>query len=97
MAAKHFVPFLLLLIFYLVPHMGLGARYRIHDLTHFHYNHPQESVHNMNSFDYAMFGSSLPKAMPIPPSGPSRRHNEDLDKDGDAHHKGSSKAGEKVL
>lgn len=88
MASKHFVPILLLLIF-LFPHIGYGAIYRFHtlhgkDLKN--NNHPQE-------IDYPLF-ASLPKAKPIPPSGPSHRHNRHID--GDVH-KGSAKAREKDL
>jgi hypothetical protein len=104
MASKHFVPILLLLVF-LVPHIGHGARYRFRDLTPHskepkNDNHPKKmagaslSATNIPSFDYPLF-ASLPKATPpIPPSGPSHRHNRHFD---GGVHKGSAKAREKDL
>ncbi|KAE8077566.1 hypothetical protein FH972_016121 [Carpinus fangiana] len=64
------------------------------------------SSHNMANFDYPMFASvpkaspkasrkASRKASPIPPSGPSHRHNQHIDSD--PPHNGSAKAPDKVL
>lgn len=93
MASKHFVPFLLLLIF-LAPHIGYGAIYRFHDLN-LHNKDLKNNNHRqkMANFDYPLL-AKVPKASPIPPSGPSHRHNEHIDSD---PHKGSANAPDKVL
>ncbi|KAB1205267.1 hypothetical protein CJ030_MR7G012097 [Morella rubra] len=104
MASKFFVPIGLLLLAHLVPHTGYGARYEIRDLT-LHLeglkvdNLAQEtgraghSVHSKHSFHFPIFGF-LPKATPVPPSGPSKRHNQ-MAPGGVAP--GSAMAGEEVL
>ncbi|KAG6714486.1 hypothetical protein I3842_05G204700 [Carya illinoinensis] len=85
MASKPFVPILLLLLLHLVLHIGYGAAYRIHDLSPNgkalqSKKYPQDmssavlEVHKLPRFERPRFGF-LPKASPIPPSGPSKRHN----------------------
>lgn len=87
MASKPFVPILLLLL-HLILHVGYGAAFRIHDLSTNvkalenmkKYSQDMMSssavleVHKLPRFERPRFGF-LPKAAPIPPSGPSKRHN----------------------
>ncbi|KAH1031824.1 hypothetical protein J1N35_043998 [Gossypium stocksii] len=76
-----FVLFMLLL-FLLFP-LSNGAVYRIHDLS---FRNRQKDNNRMNKSEVMNFNktsfSLLTKAVPIPPSGPSRRHNDHTDADG---------------
>ncbi|KAK8532187.1 hypothetical protein V6N13_131521 [Hibiscus sabdariffa] len=71
------------LVFLLFP-LSNGALYRIHDLR---LGNNQKGGGNDNdknkvmNFDKASF-SLLTKGVPIPPSGPSGRHNDRTDADG---------------
>ena len=73
MASKHLVLILLLLI-YLVPHLGNGAKYIIHRLTHHHKCH-KNCHHHHESAHPPKFRFPPKNPKPVPPSGPSRRHN----------------------
>ncbi|KAK8546507.1 hypothetical protein V6N13_067722 [Hibiscus sabdariffa] len=71
------------LVFLLFPSSN-GALYRIHDLS-LRNRHKEDDGNNKNKvmdFNKANSFSLLTKGAPIPPSGPSRRHNGHTDGDG---------------
>ena len=77
MASKQFVLILLLLI-HLVPHLGNGAKYIIHRLTHHHHHHHKchkNCHHHHESAHPPKFRFPPKNPKPVPPSGPSSRHN----------------------
>ncbi|KAK8507911.1 hypothetical protein V6N11_045883 [Hibiscus sabdariffa] len=74
---------LLSLVFLLFPSSS-GALYRIHDLS-LRNRQKEDADDNKNKvmdFNKANSFSLLTKGAPIPPSGPSRRHNGHTDGDG---------------
>ncbi|WCJ27722.1 Protein IDA [Euphorbia peplus] len=71
MAAKHhFMAILFFFLFFAVCSFCCGATYRVHNIK----NHRQtnEIIHVIPPITFSL----LPKGAPIPPSGPSKRHNE---------------------
>lgn len=76
MATRHIsvTIFLLFLSLVLLPHLlpvSNGAIYRIHDLK----------LRNKQIFNKVSSSTVLTKGVPIPPSGPSKRHNDQPDGD----------------
>ncbi|EEF38384.1 conserved hypothetical protein [Ricinus communis] len=70
MATKHNLEFIFLLFLFLVfSSLCNGAIYRVHRLRPH-----QENSDIMHVFPPTTFGL-LPRGTPVPPSGPSRRHN----------------------
>ncbi|XVE90361.1 hypothetical protein DITRI_Ditri20bG0071400 [Diplodiscus trichospermus] len=65
------------LVFLLLP-VTNGAVYRIHDLSLRKKQKDNESTINFNKVSFNL----LTKGAPIPPSGPSGRHNSQTDGDG---------------